>query len=98
MTINKIENGTTITIIPEGRIDTVTAPEANDFIMNSIKGKTELILDFSKLDYISSAGIRVIMKSQKVMNKQGKMKLTNVNSDILEILDIVGLSDVLDIE
>ncbi len=98
MTINKAKNENTLTVSVEGRLETTTAPELDAVIKENIDGITELVFDFSKLDYISSAGLRVLLSSQKIMNKQGEMKVTNVNSIVNEILDITGFSDILTIE
>ena len=91
-------NGTALTISPVGRIDTATAPEVQKVVNENIGGITELTFDLRKLKYLSSAGLRVLMSAQKTMNKQGKMKLVNVNDDVLDIFDMTGLTDVFDIE
>ena len=93
----KIENGKA-TFAPEGRLDTVTAPEFEKEIKESIDGLTELILDFEKLEYISSAGLRVLLSAQKTMSKQGTMKVVNVGEMIGEIFEVTGFSDILTIE
>ena len=96
--INKtIANGSAIFSL-EGRLDTVTAPDLDKEIKESIEGIKELVLDFQKLDYVSSAGLRVLLSSQKIMNKQGTMKLVNVNSEVYEVLEITGFTDILTIE
>ena len=81
----------------EGRLDTSTAPELEKEINDVMDGLIELTLDFKCLDYISSAGLRVLLAAQKQMNKQGSMTLCNVNADIMEIFDITGFSDILTI-
>ena len=81
----------------EGRLDTVTAPELENSIQESLPGLEELILDFSKLDYISSAGLRVLLSAQKIMNKQGSMKLTHVNEAVMDIFEVTGFTDILTI-
>lgn len=98
MTIeNKIENGNvTLTII--GRLDTTTAPELEKTLDNILEGTKELVFDMKGLEYISSAGLRVILKAQKAMNAQGSMKLTGVNDGIMEVFDITGFLDILTIE
>ena len=93
----KIEN-TKAVLTLEGRLDTVTAPEMETVIRESLSGLTELILDFEKLEYISSAGLRVLLLAQKAMNRQGKMKLCRVNETIKEIFEVTGFSDILTIE
>lgn len=98
MEIKKIANGAELTIALEGRLDTTTAPQLEAETKNCLDGVTDLTFDFSKLDYISSAGLRVILASQKIMNKQGKMALTNVNDTIKEVLDVTGFNDILTIK
>ena len=98
MEIKKSLNEATLTIALEGRLDTTTAPLFEEEIKASLEGVTELILDFSALDYVSSAGLRVILAAQKTMSKQGDMKLVGVNDDIMEVFDITGFSDILTIE
>lgn len=98
MTIEKNINGTTIALNIIGRLDTTTAPELEAAIDSSIAGMQELVLDCSALEYVSSAGLRVILKAQKLMNTQGSMKLTHVNDTILEVFDITGFADILTIE
>lgn len=98
MDIKKVLNETTLTITLEGRLDTTTAPLFEEELKSSLDGVTELILDFSRLDYVSSAGLRVILAAQKTMARQGDMKLVGVNDDIMEVFDITGFSDILTIE
>ena len=92
------KEGSSLTIIPEGRLDTKTAPDFKEAVEKNIEGVKDLTFDLKKLEYLSSAGLRVFMGAQKVMLKQGKMRLINVSTDILDILDMVGLSDVFTIE
>lgn len=82
----------------EGRLDTTTSPLLEKELKESIDGITELVLDFKKLEYISSAGLRVVLSAQKAMNKQGKMTIRNVCEDIMEIFEITGFADILSIE
>ena len=82
----------------EGRLDTVTAPELEQSLKESMDGITELSLDFEKLEYISSAGLRVLLSAQKIMNRQGSMKVTNVNETVMEIFEVTGFTDILTIE
>ena len=97
LTINKsIENGKALFAL-EGRLDTVTAPDLEKELKDSLDGVTELQLDFEKLEYISSAGLRVLLAVQKTMAKQGTMTLTNVNDTIMEIFEVTGFSDILTI-
>lgn len=98
MDIKKVLTETTLTITLEGRLDTTTAPLFEEELKSSLDGVTELILDFSRLDYVSSAGLRVILAAQKTMARQGDMKLVGVNDDIMEVFDITGFSDILTIE
>ena len=98
MTIEKkIENGN-VTLIVAGRLDTTTAPELEKTLDNVLGGTKELVFDMTGLEYISSAGLRVILKAQKAMNAQGSMKLTGVNDSIMEVFDITGFLDILTIE
>lgn len=93
----KIENGN-VTLIITGRLDTTTAPELEKTLDNVLDGTKELVFDMTGLEYISSAGLRVILKAQKAMNAQGSMKLTGVNDGIMEVFDITGFLDILTIE
>ena len=98
MTINKTANGSALTIAVGGRLETTTAPELDAVVKNELDGVTDLVFDFSDLDYVSSAGLRVLLTAQKKMNAQGSMKVINVNEIISEIFDVTGFSDILTIE
>lgn len=98
MTINSSLEGTKLTLAVEGRLDTVTAPELENAVMDKINDVDELVFDFEKLQYISSAGLRVLLSGQKIMNAKGKMTVKNVSDDINEIFSITGFSDILTIE
>lgn len=98
MTIEKKQNGSSLTIAVQGRLDTTTAPDLEKEIKSSLDGVTELIMDFEKLDYISSAGLRVLLSAHKAMSKQGAMKVTNVNEMVMEVFEVTGFSDILTIE
>ena len=98
MTIEKKINGETVTLIVSGRLDTQTAPELEKELDASLSGVKELTFDMANLEYVSSAGLRVILKAQKTMNSQGAMKLTGVNDSIMEVFDITGFLDILTIE
>lgn len=98
MTVNKTVEGTKLTMAISGRVDTTTAPVLEKEIKDSISGIEQLVLNFSKVEYISSAGLRVLLVAQKTMIGQGSMKLTGVSADIMEILEITGFSSVLTIE
>lgn len=98
MEILKTLDDSKLTLALTGRLDTVTAPELEAELDASAEGVTELILDFENLDYISSAGLRVLLAAQKRMNKQGSMTVKNVNADIREVFEITGFCDILTIE
>jgi anti-sigma B factor antagonist len=98
MDINRNQNGSALTIALEGRLDTTTAPQLEAELKSALSGTSELVFDFAKLDYISSAGLRVLLSAQKVMNKQGSMKIVNVNETIMEVFDVTGFVDILTIE
>lgn len=98
LNIDKKQEQETLNIALEGRLDTTTAPELENVLKDSLDGVTELILDFEKLEYISSAGLRVLLSSQKVMNKQGTMKLIHVRDEVREIFEVTGFLDILTVE
>lgn len=98
MTIEVKKDGEKLTIIPEGRIDAVTANEFSKAIDDNIEGVKDLTFDFEKLEYISSAGLRVLLTSQKNMSKIGSMKLIHVADVIMDVFNITGFSDILTIE
>ena len=98
MTINKKARGGELELALVGRLDTTTAPQLETELKRSIDGVTELALDFAELEYLSSAGLRVLLAAQKVMNKQGKMVIKNVNETIMEVFEITGFADILTIE
>ena len=98
MTIEKKINGEALTLIVSGRLDTQTAPELEKELDSVLADIKELTFDFATLEYVSSAGLRVILKAQKAMNAQGSMKLTGVNDSIMEVFDITGFLDILTIE
>ena len=97
MKIEVNKNGTVLTISPSGRLDTSTSPELQAVVSENIDSVTDLTFDLKQLDYLSSAGLRVLMSSQKIMNKQGDMRLINVNEDVMDIFDMTGLTDVFEI-
>lgn len=98
MKIKKTENGNVLTISLAGRLDTGTAPELEKEINSSLDNIEELYLDFEGLDYVSSAGLRVLLAVQKIMNRKGRMILQNVNDDIMEVFEMTGFVDILTIE
>lgn len=97
MEIKKTSENGKLTVALEGRLDTTTAPVLEADLNSSLDGVGELVFDFTALDYISSAGLRVLLSAQKKMNKQGSMSVTNVNEDIMEIFEVTGFSDILTI-
>ena len=98
MTIEKIAEGKKLTIALAGRLDTTTAPQLETELKQNISGVEELVLDLAELEYLSSAGLRVLLSAQKVMNRQGNMVVRNVNEIIMEIFEVTGFVDVLTIE
>ena len=98
MTIEKIAAGSELTIKLGGRLDTTTAPQLEAELKQSTAGVTLLVFDFSALEYLSSAGLRVLLSTQKLMNKQGQMVVRNINDTIAEIFDVTGFADILTIE
>ena len=98
MTINVKKDGEKLILAPEGRIDTVTSPEFSKSIDDNIEGVKDLVIDLEKLEYISSAGLRVLLTTQKNMNKVGTMKLIHVNDVIMDVFNITGFVDILTIE
>lgn len=98
MNIKKTKTASAVNIALEGRLDTTTAPELETELKASLDGVSELVFDMDKLDYISSAGLRVLLSAQKVMTKQGSMKLIHVNDTVMEIFEVTGFSDILTIE
>ena len=98
MTITKELNGADLTIALEGRLDTMTAPELEAEIKQSLGNAESLTLDFSKLEYISSAGLRVLLSAHKMMSSKGGMKVTKVNEIVREVFEVTGFADILTIE
>ena len=98
MIIQKTVSGTTLTVALEGRLDTTTAPKLEEKLLGSVDGITRLVFDVEKLEYISSAGLRVLLAMQKLMNRQGAMLLRNVNEAVMEVFEVTGFSDILRIE
>ncbi|MBQ9065831.1 MAG: STAS domain-containing protein [Blautia sp.] len=98
LNINKDLNGSKLTIALEGRLDTITSPVLESELNESLNGVEELVFDMAQLKYISSAGLRVLLTAQKVMNKQGSMVVKNASEDVKEIFDVTGFSDILTIE
>ena len=98
LNIEKKPNGNELTVALTGRLDTTTAPELEKELKRSLDGVTVLTIDMTALEYISSAGLRVLLSAQKTMAKQGDMKVTHVNETIMEIFEVTGFSDILTIE
>ena len=97
LTINKTIDNSAAVLALEGRLDTVTSPELEKELRQTIEGVNELTLDFEKLEYISSAGLRVLISAQKIMSRKGSLKLVHVGETIMEILEVTGFSDILTI-
>ena len=98
MNIKKTKNANELKIAVAGRLDTQTAPQLDAELRSSLDGVTSLVFDLKELEYIASAGLRVLLSAQKRMNIQGKMKVTNAGEDILEIFEVTGFSEILTIE
>lgn len=97
MTITKNQDGSKLTVKLEGRLDTMTAPELEKSLVDSLDGITELTFDMEGLEYISSAGLRVLLATQKTMNKQGEMKVAHVQEMVMEVFEVTGFNDILTI-
>ena len=98
MTIEKKMNGTALEIALEGRLDTMTAPQLETELNAALGGADSLTFDFSKLEYISSAGLRVLLSAHKAMSSKGGMKVTHVNEIVQEVFEVTGFADILTIE
>ena len=98
MIINKKKDGSALVIALEGRLDTTTAPELEAELKTCLDGVTDLTLDMTNLDYISSAGLRVLLSAHKTMMKQGQMKVINASEIVKEVFDVTGFSDILNME
>ncbi|MBQ6123249.1 MAG: STAS domain-containing protein [Clostridia bacterium] len=98
MKINKSMNNGKLGIALEGRLDTTTAPELEQALKNDMDAATDLTLDFAALDYISSAGLRVLLSAHKTMSKKGGMKVINANEMVKEVFDVTGFADILTVE
>lgn len=98
MTIQKTLKGSSLTMTVEGRVDTATAPQLETELKESAAGVTELIFDFTDVEYVSSAGLRVLLSAQKRMNQQGSMVIRNVSEMVMEVFEVTGFTDILTIE
>ncbi len=97
MEIRKTREGTNLTIALDGRLDTITSQQLEKELRTSIDGVTELVFDLEKLSYITSAGLRVLSVAQRVMNRQGHLSIINAQPDVLEVFEVTGLTDVMEI-
>jgi anti-sigma B factor antagonist len=98
MTVNIIRNGTELTAAIEGRLDTLTAPEFEEKLEPELEDTEKLVLDLAELEYISSAGLRVLLSAMKIMEEQGEMVLRNVRPDVMDVFEVTGFIDMLNIE
>ena len=98
MTVTANKEGTVLTVAAEGKLGTTSAAELEKALKNNISGVTELIFDFAGLEYMASAGLRVLLSAGKVMKKQGSMKIINVTPPVMDVFTFTGMADVLDIE
>ena len=98
MTIEKNLNGTELTVTVTGRLDTTTAPQLESELKSSLDGIEELAMDFTGLDYLSSAGLRVLLSLHKIMMKKGSMKLVNVNEEVCDVFEVTGFDEILTYE
>ena len=97
LNIHKQSEGGKLIVSLEGRLDTSTAPQLEEELKNSLDGVLALVLDLERLEYISSAGLRVLLSAQKIMNKQGEMEINHVCESVMEIFDVTGFTDILTI-
>ena len=98
MTLTKQQEGSSLTVFAEGRLDTTTAPQLDELLKTSLDGVAQLTLDFSRLAYVSSAGLRVILSTQKVMSKKGKLVVKNVQEAVRDVFEVTGFSGILTFE
>lgn len=98
MNIIKKQTGSTLFVELDGSIDTTTAPELDKAVCENLKGITSLVFDFTKVDYVSSAGLRVLLSAYKIMSKQGTMVLRHVNQDVMDVFTMTGFDNFLTIE
>lgn len=97
MNISHTREGEKLTICLDGRLDTVTAPELESFLMENLEGVKSLVFDLKEMDYTSSAGLRIFLKAQKLMTGRGEMVIENVQEDVMEVFEITGFTDFLTI-
>ncbi len=96
--VDKELQGDTLTVSLDGRLDTTTSPDFEAELKSNLDGVKNLVFDFEKLEYISSAGLRVMLSAQKIMNKQGEMSIKNASDDVLEVFEITGFIDIINIQ
>ena len=95
--VEKKSEGNNVTLVLSGRLDTSTAPGLEEEVKTGLEGTEDLVFDLTELDYISSAGLRVLLSALKKMQKQGSMKITNPNESVMEVFEVTGFSDVMTI-
>ncbi len=98
LNIKKDGTDSALTMTLEGRLDTTTAPQLEEELAANLDGVTDLVFEISSLEYISSAGLRVLLSAQKIMNKQGDMVVRGATDEVMEIFEVTGFSDILTIE
>ena len=98
MTVDVQKDGTKLVVTAEGKLGTTSAPELEKAVKDNIDGVTELVFDFGKLEYMASAGLRILLSSAKIMRKQGSMKIINVTPSVMDVFTFTGMADALDIE
>lgn len=98
LNVDKDLQGDTLTVSLDGRLDTTTSPDFEAELKSNLDGVKNLVFDFEKLEYISSAGLRVLLSAQKIMNKQGEMSIKNASDDVLEVFEITGFIDIINIQ
>lgn len=98
MNIKMDQNGSDLTVSLEGRLDTTTAPTLEEQLRPALGGVENLVIDLNALDYVSSAGLRVLLSAQKIMNRQGEMTVRNVNDAVMDVFEVTGFVDLLNIE
>ena len=98
MTVTTTREGTRLTVAVEGKLGTTSAPELEKAVKDNISGVEELVFDFEKLEYMASAGLRVLLAAAKVMKKQGTMKIIHVTEPVMDVFTFTGMADVMDIE
>ena len=94
LTINKKTEGERVTVSLDGRLDVSSAPQLTEALQKSLDRTTELVFDLEKLEYISSAGLRVLLQAQKQMNRQGRMRLIHVGETVMDTLEVTGFVDI----